>query len=368
MIIIPKNQIIEAGNAASKDDALIDFATTMDSDMGVYFQAEDSILKPAEDNTFAATFLNPSLFRFSIHEIEVIRDGRGYWSLQCEICSLPQSCSIQLACVIGTYEDALEHLKEILISGTVQKPTPAEFTLELCPYCGNEQVIFSKGVTACPDCGKPLVPCSECSSCNYNFCPYGCNGTAHDDTIPVTERPITPQERQQYMAAVEAEIMEQEHIFAEENYTEFLDKKAMSNLIYWSNGCGDLYCGDKDIPEEELPPELQRAFRDLWEEGNGCYEYLAEYEGTYYIALVSEFSWDFARDCGIKFTSGMYKIAKENALALHSTPLFPNTKLILGKNTGFEACHEVIFLVPAMEKKEIYDKIEKEISDHIFKV
>lgn len=31
-------------------------------------------------------------------------------------------------------------------------------------------------------------------------------------------------------------------------------------------------------------------------------------------------------------------------------------------------CHEFIFLVPAMESKEVYDEIEKEISEKIWDV
>ena len=34
----------------------------------------------------------------------------------------------------------------------------AHYTIECCPWCEAEEVIFAKGVTACPDCGKPLAP------------------------------------------------------------------------------------------------------------------------------------------------------------------------------------------------------------------
>lgn len=64
------------------------------------------------------------------------------------------------------------------------------FTVEACPNCGSEQVIWSHGVTRCPECGAPLAPCSVCTdengSCNYNSCPYGCDGSENDLKKAVT--------------------------------------------------------------------------------------------------------------------------------------------------------------------------------------
>lgn len=62
------------------------------------------------------------------------------------------------------------------------------FTIEYCPHCDTEQVIWSHGVTACPHCGKPLAPCSVChdeaiADVCYN-CPYGCND--QDNPAPIT--------------------------------------------------------------------------------------------------------------------------------------------------------------------------------------
>lgn len=66
-----------------------------------------------------------------------------------------------------------------------------DFTIEYCPFCDSEQVIYSKGVTACPDCGKPLAPCSMCENCDYGTCPYGCTGGAEDEFKEVTNPPIS---------------------------------------------------------------------------------------------------------------------------------------------------------------------------------
>lgn len=60
------------------------------------------------------------------------------------------------------------------------------FTIEYCPFCDSEQVIFAQGITACPRCGKPLAPCSVCENCNYDTCPYGCDGTENDEYKPIT--------------------------------------------------------------------------------------------------------------------------------------------------------------------------------------
>lgn len=78
--------------------------------------------------------------------------------------------------------------------GDATKYNLEDYTLECCPYCDcSEQVIFSKGITRCPNCGKPLAPCSVCEECTP-VCPYGCDGTANDEFKTVTNRGITQEE------------------------------------------------------------------------------------------------------------------------------------------------------------------------------
>lgn len=152
------------------------------------------------------------------------------------------------------------------------------------------------------------------------------------------------------------------------NYIEFNNETELNkHLKYWSNACGELhYHGEYDLnSEDELPSELKRAYNELWEEGNGCYEYLTEYDGKYYIALISEFDKSYARDINVSMNM-LYNKGKKNAIALSKTKLFKNTILVIGKETGFEECHEFIFLVPAMETKSIYDEIEKTIYENIW--
>lgn len=68
---------------------------------------------------------------------------------------------------------------------------PMDFTIEYCPFCDSEQVIYAVGVTACPSCGKPLAPCSMCDDCDYDTCPYGCTGAPEDEFKEVTNPPIS---------------------------------------------------------------------------------------------------------------------------------------------------------------------------------
>lgn len=151
-------------------------------------------------------------------------------------------------------------------------------------------------------------------------------------------------------------------------FYEFDSKLELSrHLKYWSNACGELhYHGEYDLNDiSELPEELQRAYNELWKEGNGCLEYLVEYDGKYYIALVSEFDDTFADDINVSMEE-LYEIAKRNALELYHQDLFKNTVLVIGKGTGVEECHEIIFLVPAMESENVYDEIEDTIYQNVW--
>ena len=77
------------------------------------------------------------------------------------------------------------------MSGMKAKINPMDFTIEYCPWCDSEQVIYASGVTACPTCGKPLAPCSVCEECDFDTCPYGCTGGAEDEFKEVTNPPIS---------------------------------------------------------------------------------------------------------------------------------------------------------------------------------
>ena len=74
----------------------------------------------------------------------------------------------------------------------------AHYIIECCPWCEAEEVIFAEGITACPDCGKLLAPCSMCCNCSYEICPYGCDGSENDEHKKISNRKITEEERRLY--------------------------------------------------------------------------------------------------------------------------------------------------------------------------
>ena len=78
----------------------------------------------------------------------------------------------------------------------VSEMNAMEYTIEMCPNCMTEQVIYSKGITPCSNCGHPLAPCSVCESCNYDTCPYGCDGTENDSYKRATN-PVIPENLQE---------------------------------------------------------------------------------------------------------------------------------------------------------------------------
>ena len=99
---------------------------------------------------------------------------------------------------------AVQRLRKREPSGCLSRQKPdilengddfMEYTIEMCPNCMTEQVIYSKGITPCSNCGHPLAPCSVCESCNYDTCPYGCDGTENDSYKRATN-PVIPEDLQ----------------------------------------------------------------------------------------------------------------------------------------------------------------------------
>ena len=145
--------------------------------------------------------------------------------------------------------------------------------------------------------------------------------------------------------------------------------KLYNRLKFWSNAAGELHhYGQYDLNDaSELPKELQRAYDELWNVGDRCLEYLVEFDKKYYVALISEFDEPFAEDENISMEE-LYEVAKRNALELYHQDLFKNTVLVIGKGTGVEECHEIIFLVPAMESENVYDEIEETIYLNVWEI
>ena len=115
MYIVPKIEVREA-----KD--IVDFATTMDTDMNLYFEEKEELLEdvPKRKNEWGAVFypavINPSLFYAYVLKRRTYKDGSHKWNL-CICLSADEDCYIVLDSIRGTEEDAKRRLQEILISG-----------------------------------------------------------------------------------------------------------------------------------------------------------------------------------------------------------------------------------------------------------
>lgn len=141
-----------------------------------------------------------------------------------------------------------------------------------------------------------------------------------------------------------------------------------SDLLYWSNGAGDLhYHGKFDIDEEQLPSELQYAYNELWREDYGIYCYLVENKNGYGIALTAEFDEYYAEDCDVDMETlfehmrhGVYDIAKH--------PEFAKAEFYVGEFTGFDDCHELTMVFPAMTDKETFQKAAKLFDEVVYKI
>ena len=91
------------------------------------------------------------------------------------------------------WEKNAETAPEAPAPATPAQFDPENYTAEYCPFCENEVVIYATGITACPECGKPLALCSMCEECVPN-CPYGCTGGKDDEFKKITNPAISQKE------------------------------------------------------------------------------------------------------------------------------------------------------------------------------
>lgn len=61
-----------------------------------------------------------------------------------------------------------------------------DYTLEECQFCESEVVIRATGISICPKCKRPILPCTKCSSCT-SPCPYDYTGR-----FGLRQRPTNP--------------------------------------------------------------------------------------------------------------------------------------------------------------------------------
>lgn len=150
----------------------------------------------------------------------------------------------------------------------------------------------------------------------------------------------------------------------------FIDlNKNFSKYLYWSNACGNLhYHGKHDISTEELPEPLQRAYTELFAEGQfsmNCY--LAEYDGEYGISLEAEYDTAYAKDLHMDYADLLHK-AKGHAEILADK--YPEYKVLFGIDTeewsnGDRASQLVVFL-PWNIAKTDYDAVGETASAIVY--
>ena len=103
MYIVPRIEVREA-------EDIIDFATTMDSDMN---------RKNDCGAVFYPAVINPRLFHAYILKRQCFRDNTCRWNL-CISCREDEDCYMVLETMRGTEEEAKERLAIILTSGSIR--------------------------------------------------------------------------------------------------------------------------------------------------------------------------------------------------------------------------------------------------------
>lgn len=118
MYIVPKIEVREA-------EDIIDFATTMDTDMNLYFEEKKTLLEdvPKRRNEYGAVFytavINPKLLYAYILKTQYFQDGTCRWRL-CLSCREDENHCMVLETMRGTEEEAKERLATILTSGSIK--------------------------------------------------------------------------------------------------------------------------------------------------------------------------------------------------------------------------------------------------------
>ena len=118
--ILPKRVVVDETESKSAEDAIIDFATDMDSDMNQYFMASDTIMKRVHENSEGAIFapfaINSLLFNVYVLRKRNFKDGTSRWAIGIELKSDSSKYMI-LDTIRGTREDAVKRLEEIIAKG-----------------------------------------------------------------------------------------------------------------------------------------------------------------------------------------------------------------------------------------------------------
>lgn len=124
--IVPRSEIATIIKAETKEEALVEFATNMELDMGTYFKAEEAILVPEIDNSngtiYNTTLVDPNLFQFYLLKKKEFKNGEQEWNICVEInrdhpiykLMDKKDQYIILGKVKGSREDAYRQLHEMI--------------------------------------------------------------------------------------------------------------------------------------------------------------------------------------------------------------------------------------------------------------
>ena len=145
-------------------------------------------------------------------------------------------------------------------------------------------------------------------------------------------------------------------------------QKLLEDLKFWSNALGELHHrGEYDIKESGLPEELQRAYRTLWTAGSGSLCYLAEYRKRYGIALINEFTEEYAGQHFFTMDELFCKL-KAKAESFQRMEAFHGATGILGRLSGFEDCHEFIIFFPADMEQKVFNRAADLLYENVYEL
>ncbi|MBO5551450.1 MAG: hypothetical protein J5966_05775 [Lachnospiraceae bacterium] len=142
-----------------------------------------------------------------------------------------------------------------------------------------------------------------------------------------------------------------------------------NDFKYWSNSAGELHQnGERDITEDELPEELKAVYRDYWEEcPNGLHCYLAEYTGSYGLALIAEYHEKTPEGKEGELNNKKHAYRVRNKLS--KLPYLKGA-LIIAEECGFpgydmeDLATELVLFIPAKDlNKQDLDRIEEVFGD-----
>lgn len=117
--VLPKYTIAEEIESETAEEAVIDFATRIDTDMNQYFKASEKVMEETWEGEYSIVFaplmINPSLFNVYIENKKKYKDGTSKWTIGIELKNSTKF--MVLDAIRGTREEAVKRLEEIIVNG-----------------------------------------------------------------------------------------------------------------------------------------------------------------------------------------------------------------------------------------------------------